>query len=116
MLINSKGAQKRNKLSLLEEIALLNSQLVSREETRMSLPSSESVNTDMDNICYKGEKKQEWTDSVAALNNLHTTVYPKILDQDINGQLPVDRRAEQSSARSSGSGSVLSAEYPDIEN
>ena len=32
-------------------------------------------------ITHKGEKKQEWLDAVAALNNLHTKVYPKVKEQ-----------------------------------
>ena len=51
----------------------------------MSQSSSDSELSGNENICYKGEKKQEWLDSVAALNNLHNVVYPKILEQNSVG-------------------------------
>ena len=38
-----------------------------------------------EDICYKGEKKEEWATSVAALNHLHDTVYPKILEKNLSG-------------------------------
>ena len=72
-------------MSLQEELELLNSYLESREASRMSLTSNNSEETDNENICYKGEEKQEWKDSIAALNNLHETVFPKILDQHLGG-------------------------------
>ena len=52
---------------------------------RMSLTSENTLNTDNASICYKGEKKQEWLDAVAALNNLHSTVYPKVIEQNLGG-------------------------------
>ena len=51
----------------------------------MSLTSENTLNTDNASICYKGEKKQEWLDAVAALNNLHSTVYPKVIEQNLGG-------------------------------
>ena len=48
---------------------------------RMSLTSENTLNTENASICYKGEKKQEWLDAVAALNNLHTKFYPKVKEQ-----------------------------------
>ena len=51
----------------------------------MSLTSENTLNTDNASICYKGEKQQEWLDAVAALNNLHSTVYPKVIEQNLGG-------------------------------
>ena len=68
-------------MSLSEGLELLNTQLLRQQSFRMSLTSENTLNRDNEDICYKGEKKQEWLDAVAALNNLHTKVYPKVKEQ-----------------------------------
>ena len=36
--------------------------------------------------CYNGDKKDEWTQTVEALNELHDVIYPNVLEKGIRGE------------------------------
>ena len=36
--------------------------------------------------CYNGDKKDEWTQTVEALNNLHDVIYPSVLEKGTRGE------------------------------
>ena len=37
-------------------------------------------------LCYNGDKKDEWTQTVEALNKLHDVIYPNVLEKGIRGE------------------------------
>ena len=37
-------------------------------------------------LCYNGDKKEEWTQTVEALNELHDVIYPSVLEKGTRGE------------------------------
>ena len=69
------------------ELPTNKAKLQNREDRRQEVTMSSSNEEDHPGeLCYNGDKKDEWTQTVEALNKLHDVIYPNVLEKGIRGE------------------------------